>query len=145
MSRSYLVWAMIGMVGYSCTPLFLKLTLAGGRVSAFLVLTLCGLIVFPTAATITYARGGLSALSNITGQDLLLTAATGISLAVAVNSLFLALTTGPASVVVPVYGMFIVGGAVLGILFLHEPLTLRKALGILCAALSIYLIAANPR
>ena len=41
-------------------------------------------------------------------------------------------------------GMFIVGGAVLGLVFLHEPLTLRKALGILLAAVSIYLIAGHP-
>jgi drug/metabolite transporter (DMT)-like permease len=37
--------------------------------------------------------------------------------------------------------MFIVGGAVLGILFLHEPLTLRKAAGIGLAIISIFLIA----
>jgi transporter family protein len=43
--------------------------------------------------------------------------------------------------VVPIYGMFVVGGALLGIVFLNEPLTYRKLLGILFAALSIYLIA----
>jgi drug/metabolite transporter (DMT)-like permease len=48
------------------------------------------------------------------------------------------------SVVVPIYGMFIVGGAVLGLVLPHEPLTLRKALGILLAAVSIYLIACHP-
>jgi drug/metabolite transporter (DMT)-like permease len=37
--------------------------------------------------------------------------------------------------------MFIVGGAVLGLLFLHEPLTLRKAIGVLLAIASIYLVA----
>jgi transporter family protein len=59
----------------------------------------------------------------------------------AVTSLFRALSLGPASVVVPIYGMFIVGGAVLGILFLHEPLTIRKAAGIALAAASILLLA----
>jgi hypothetical protein len=38
----------------------------------------------------------------------------------------------------------IVSGAVLGLVFLHEPLTLRKALGILLAAISIYLIEGHP-
>ena len=47
--------------------------------------------------------------------------------------------------------MFIVGGAVLGLIFLHEPLTLRKALGILLATVypprwaSIYLIAGQQK
>jgi drug/metabolite transporter (DMT)-like permease len=40
--------------------------------------------------------------------------------------------------------MFIVSGAVLGPVFLHEPLTSRKALGILLAAISIYLIEGHP-
>ena len=53
---------------------------------------------------------------------------TGVALVIAVVFYFLALSEGPTSVVVPIYGMFIVGGAVLGLVFLHEPLTLRKAL-----------------
>ncbi|PYK76448.1 MAG: hypothetical protein DME42_00060 [Verrucomicrobia bacterium] len=63
---------------------------------------------------------------------------------IAVVFYFLALSEGPASVVVPIYGMFIVGGAILGLIFLHEPFTLRKALGILLAAISVYLIAGHP-
>ena len=68
----------------------------------------------------------------------------GVALVIAVVFYFLALSEGPTSIVVPIYGMFIVGGAVLGLVFLHEPLTLRKALGILLAAVSIYLIAGHP-
>jgi transporter family protein len=67
--------------------------------------------------------------------------ATGVALTVAVMSLFRALSLGPASVVVPIYGMFIVGGAILGILFLHEPVTTRKLVGIGLAIISIFLIA----
>jgi transporter family protein len=60
---------------------------------------------------------------------------------VAVVSLFRALSLGPASIVVPIYGMFIVGGAMLGILFLHESLSARKLVGIGLAIISIFLIA----
>jgi transporter family protein len=56
-------------------------------------------------------------------------------------SLFRALSLGPASIVVPIYGMFIVGGAILGILFLHEPVTTRKVIGISLAVVSVFLIA----
>jgi transporter family protein len=71
--------------------------------------------------------------------------ATGIALTVAVASLFRALSLGPASVVVPIYGMFIVGGAILGIVFLNEPPNMRKLLGIALAIISIYLIATSAR
>jgi hypothetical protein len=42
-------------------------------------------------------------------------------------SLFLALSGGPTSIVVPIYGMFIVGGAVPGLVFRNELFTFRKA------------------
>jgi transporter family protein len=75
------------------------------------------------------------------GSSALFAYATGIALTVAVMSLFRALSLGPASIVVPIYGMFIVGGAILGILFLHEPITTRKLAGIVLAIISIVLIA----
>ena len=69
--------------------------------------------------------------------------ATGIALTVAVVSLFRALSLGPASVMAPIYSMFIVGGALLGMLFLNEPPTLRKPVGIGLAAVSVFLIATS--
>jgi len=41
--------------------------------------------------------------------------------------------------------MFIVGGAILGIVFLNEPPNMRKLLGIALAIVSIYLIATSAR
>jgi transporter family protein len=81
---------------------------------------------------------------NLASADGLFALGSGVALVIAVVFYFLALSEGPASVVVPIYGMFIVGGAVLGLIFLHEPFTLRKALGILLAAISVYLIAGHP-
>ena len=54
----------------------------------------------------------------MSGRPLLWAIAGGIALTVAVSSLFHALSLGPANVVVPIYGMFIVGGALLGVLVL---------------------------
>ena len=76
----------------------------------------------------------------MSGAEALWSYATGIVLAIAVISLFKALSVGPASVVVPVYGMFIVGGSLLGIIFLHEPVTFKKILGIGLAVIGVYLI-----
>jgi len=50
---------------------------------------------------------------------------------------YLALHRGPASVVVPLSGMYIILPALLGYLFLKEPLTLSHILGLVCAALAL--------
>ena len=72
---------------------------------------------------------------------LLWAGATGLSLTVAVSSLFRALALGPASVVVPLYGMFIVGGAALCVVFLNEPLSLKKLVGLTAAVAGAYLVS----
>jgi len=65
----------------------------------------------------------------------------GIALTVAVSSLFHALSLGPANVVVPIYGMFIIGGSLLGVLFLGEPMTWNKIVGLAAAVLGVVLIS----
>lgn len=133
MNKSYLLWAFIGMVGYSFVALLVKLATAS-------------MVVISSAAITFLPRRDESVLveqSATTDGAFLL--GTGVALAVAVVSYFLALSIRPASIVVPVFGMFIVGGAVLGLMFLHEPLTLRKCIGILLAIASIYLIAGHQK
>ena len=146
MSKSYLLWAGIGMIGYSVTALLVKLATQSGRFSSYFVLMVSSAMVVATSTTITILRGDMKAFSrnNFGSTDGLFALGTGVALVVAVVFYFLALSEGPASVVVPIYGMFIIGGAALGLVFLHEPFTLRKALGILLAAISVYLIAGHP-
>ncbi|HEX3619793.1 MAG TPA: EamA family transporter [Candidatus Udaeobacter sp.] len=146
MSTSYLLWAAIGMIGYSLTAMLVKLATQSGRFSSYFVLMISSAMVVATSTTITILRGDMKAFSrdNLASGDGILVLGAGVALVIAVVFYFLALSEGPTSIVVPIYGMFIVGGAVLGLVFLHEPLTLRKALGILLAAVSIYLIAGHP-
>jgi multidrug transporter EmrE-like cation transporter len=47
--------------------------------------------------------------------------------------------------VAPIYGRFIVGGALLGMIFFSEPTNLHKLVGIGLAALSVFLIATSTR
>jgi transporter family protein len=103
-------------------------------------------MVVATSTAITILRGDMKTFSrdNLASSDGMLVFGAGVALVIAVVFYFLALSEGPTSIVVPIYGMFIVGGAVLGLVFLHEPFTLRKALGILLAAVSVYLIAGHP-
>src|SRR5881398_1471961 len=144
MSKSYLLWAVIGMIGYSLTATLVKLATQSGRFSSYFVLMISSAMVVATSTTI--LRGDMKTFSreNLASADGMLVLGAGVALVIAVVFYFLALSEGPTSVVVPIYGMFIVGGAALGLVFLHEPLTLRKALGILLAAVSIYLIAGHP-
>ena len=146
MSKSYLLWAAIGMIGYSVTAMMVKLATQSGRFSSYFVLMISSAMVVATSTTITFVRGDIKAFSreNFASIDGIFAIGAGVALVIAVVFYFLALSEGPTSVVVPIYGMFIVGGALLGLVLLHEPLTLRKALGIFLAAISIYLIAGHP-
>jgi bacterial/archaeal transporter family protein len=127
--------------------LFVKLATRSGEFSSFLVLAMATVIVTVSTVSIAVLRGDLRALEarDFDTPNAFWAYATGISLTVAVVSLFRALSLGPASVVVPIYGMFIVGGAVLGMLFLNETPNLRKLLGIGLAAVSVFLIATGTR
>ena len=140
---NHITWALIGMVGYSLPTLLVKFATRGGQFSSFLVLAIACVITLTSTVCITLVRGDLQRLSarDLVSPSAWFAYATGIALTVAVTSLFRALSLGPASIVVPIYGMFIVGGAVLGVLFLHEPVTARKLAGIGFAAISILLLA----
>ena len=43
--------------------------------------------------------------------------------------------------VVPIYGMFIVGGALLGVLVLGEPMSWTKVIGLIAAVIGVVLIS----
>jgi transporter family protein len=66
--------------------------------------------------------------------------AAGAFLAVGIIAYYRALALGPVSIVVPVFGLFLVTSSVLGIVALDEPLTARKALGVLLAGVAVYLV-----
>ena len=142
---NYIAWAVLGMIGYSAVTLFVKFATRNGQFSSFLVLAIATVIVTASAFTITVVRGDTRNLvaRDFTSASALWAYATGVALTVAVASLFRALSLGPASVVVPIYGMFIVGGALLGMVFLGESSNLRRLLGIGLATISVFLIATS--
>lgn len=136
----HVTWAFMAMVGYSFVFLFAKLAMNDGRLPPFTVMTISVVIVAVASVLVTVATGEWRVESYL-GQYALFTYMAGIALTLAVVGYFTALSKGPASVVVPIYGLFIVGGAVLGIVVLDEPITGRKLLGIGFACLSVILIA----
>ena len=135
---NYLFWTVVAMVSYSFVFLFAKLAME--RLPGFTVMTVSVVIVAIVAVGATAVTSEWSFGSYTSGPALYAYAA-GLALAAAVVGYFRALATGPVSVIVPVYGMFIVGGAILGIVFFDEPLTAKNALGVGLAAISVVLIA----
>jgi transporter family protein len=131
MIRAYVLWALIGKVGQSFAALFVKLAVRTGHISSFMVLAIATVMAASASVVIVVARGELSAgHEQFDWSAVSWACATGIALAVAVSSLFRALSLGPVSIVMPLYGIFVIGGAALGVLILHEPMTWQKALGV---------------
>jgi uncharacterized membrane protein len=61
----------------------------------------------------------------------------GLAYGLALVFFFIALRRGPASVVVPLSGMYILIPALLGFVFLKERVTVANVLGLVCAGLAI--------
>jgi len=110
----YVLWAVFAMVSYS--------------------------FVMVVSVLVTAATGDWQ-LRSVTDTHVLFACAAGLTLTGAVVGYFRALSTGPASVVVPIYGMFIAGGAILGILVLNEPAPPRKLLGLGLATVAVLLVS----
>jgi bacterial/archaeal transporter family protein len=139
----YVAWAVLGMVSYSTVTLMVKLATRTGEFNAFAVLAIATTMVAIAAvanAWLGHAFAGKS-VADFAKPGALYAYAAGLALTVAVGSLFKGLSLGPASVVVPVYGMFIVGGAMLGVLVLGEPMTAKRALGMALAVVGVVLVA----
>jgi len=142
MLQSYILWALLGMAGYSFMTLFVKIAERSSTVSTYMVLAVSTTIVAIVAIAIVAMRGELKTLLfELDREPLLWAIAGGIALTIAVSSLFHALSLGPANVVVPIYGMFIVGGSLLGVLFLGEPMGWHKIVGLVAAVAGVVLIS----
>lgn len=140
MLYSHMFWALLGMTGYSATTLLVKFATRTGLPST-VVVAIATSMVTATCWLIVAARGQTLQLFDSLGTTGgAWSIAAGVAMAIAVTSLFQALQLGPATVVVPVYGMFIVGGFVLGVIFLGEMMTLSKILGVGACVAGIYLI-----
>ena len=133
---NYLVWAVLALVSYSAfTPL---VSIATNDIPSDVVALVANSVLALSAAAVIVYRGD-PVVPYLTGGNAVYMYAAGAFLAVGILAYYRALAGGPVSVVVPIFGMFIVGSSVLGILFLDDALTARKALGIGLAVLGVYL------
>jgi len=135
---SYVLWALLATGCYSFAFLFMKIALQDLPVFTVMPIAVGTLAV---GATIVAAVFGEWSVPPGTNRPIGFALAAGVCLAGAVVGYFRALSSGPVSVVVPIFGMFLVGGALLGIVVLGEGVTTKKVLGIALGAVAVVLIA----
>jgi len=133
---SYVAWAVLALCSYTLVaPL---VSLATPAVPSDVALVIANGILIVVAAVV-IAVTGQDVLPYLTHEKAPLLYAAGLFLAVGILAYYRALAAGPVSVVVPVFGMFVVTSSAVGVVALDEPLTLRKAVGIGLAIVAIVL------
>ncbi|UPW01437.1 EamA family transporter [Halorussus gelatinilyticus] len=133
---NYIAWAVVALVGYSVfTPLA---SLATNQIpSTVVALVANSMLALGAAGVIAYRDE--SVVPYLLGENAVYMYAAGVFLTVGILAYYQALGAGPVSTVVPIFGMFLVGSSLLGVVFLNDPLTAKKALGIVLAAVGVYL------
>lgn len=134
----YLHWALLALVSYTLVaPLLSVITrevpsdVAALVTNCVLVIAALGLVVYRDRSVLEYLDPGHP-------QAIPMYVA-GVLLAVGILAYYRALSIGPVSIVVPIFGMFIVTSSLVGFAFLDESVTVRKVAGIGFAVLAVYL------
>ena len=138
----YLQWSVLALLAYSAVaPPVGFATTGNPRIPSFVAaLVTNGLLLVATVAVVLYQGQSVTAYLGHPKAPYLYLA--GVFLAVGILAYYRALSLGPVSAVVPIFGTFLVISSVVGVLFLNESLTARKVAGIGCAVLGIYLVSA---
>lgn len=132
----FLFWVLLALAAYSfIAPLASEVTKTVPP-SEVMFLSTC---VFLFVTLIVLGVTGTASLSYLASSAAIYVYVAAVFLTVGVFSYTAALEAGPVSVVVPIFGMFIVGSSALGIVFLDEALTVTRFAGIVCAIIAIYL------
>lgn len=137
----YLPWALLALGAYSgVAPLMSAATTGETPIpSTVAALVANGVLVVGSVAVVLYTGRDVSAYLSHPQFPLVLAA--GGLLTVGILAYYRALALGPVSVVTPVFGLFLVVSSVVGIVFLDEPLTVRKVVGIGLAVVAVYLVS----
>ncbi|WP_101297806.1 EamA family transporter [Halegenticoccus soli] len=138
---NYLPWALLALGAYSLVaPLMSIATTGQVKVPSDVAALLANsILVIATLGVIAYTDQSVA--GYVAHPKAPYVYAAGICLAIGILAYYRALALGPVSVVAPIFGMFLAISSIIGIAFLHESLTARKALGILFAVLAVYLVS----
>ncbi|SDX91348.1 EamA family transporter [Halobellus clavatus] len=132
----YLPWVIVAVISYGAlAPLTSKVTQEIPPAVSLFLATIVFLVLTLGVLVVT----GTSPLAYVGSPRAGYIYVGGVFLGIGILSYYYALQRGPVSVVVPIYGLFIVGSSVVGILVLDETVTLPRIGGIGAAVLAIYL------
>jgi transporter family protein len=132
----YLWYALLALVAYSLVAPLTKLATQDLPADTVALVT-NGMLVLTALALVVATDKPLG--SALTHEHAPYMYAAGACLAVGILAYYRALAAGPVSVVVPIFGLFLVASSVVGIAFLDEALTLRKGAGIVLAVVAVFL------
>ncbi len=133
---NYLLWAVLAMSAYAMVAPLTKLALDGIPTPVVVLITNAVLIV-AAVGVVLVAREPVGAYLTHARAPYMYAA--GLFLTIGIMSYYQALSLGPVSIVVPIFGLFIVVSSVIGVFALDESLTLRKGLGVVLAIAAIIL------
>ena len=135
----YLTLSLFALACYSLVAPLVKLATQQGA-PPYLAVIITNTILVLTALAVSWTRGALFDFTMpLKSLGLLLVA--GVFLGLSVTAYYLALSRGPISVVVPIFGLFIVSSSIAGVVLFGETLTVSRLLGILFALAAIYLVS----
>ena len=135
----YLTLSLFALACYSLVAPLVKLAAQQGA-PPYIAVVLTNTILVFTALLVGWNRGALFDLT-MPPKSLGLLLVAGVLLGLSVTAYYLALSRGPISVVVPIFGLFIVSSSIAGVVLFGETLTTSRLLGILFALAAIYLVS----
>jgi len=141
MDAAYLPYALLAMGAYALvSPLMRVATTGPNAVPSDVAVVISNTLLILIAIGVV-AYTGQEFTAHLNSRKMLHVLAAGVFLGIGILALYRSLALGPVSVVTPIFAMFLVFSSVIGFLFLGESFTARKALGIVFAALAVYLVS----
>lgn len=138
MSRRYLVLSVVACVTYSLVAPLVSIAMAD--IPSTVAVFLSNLVMLVSVGSVIVVRG-LPVRPYLRHQYSPHVVAMGVLLAIGLLSYYRAIALGPVSVVVPIFGLFIVISSFVGILAFEERVTPRKVAAIGLSAVAIVLMA----
>ena len=132
----YLWYALVALVAYAAVAPLTKVAMQELPADTVALVTNGMLVVGTLTLVLATDRPLLSALTHERAPYMY---AAGACLTVGILAYYRALAGGPVSVVVPIFGLFLVASSVIGIVVLDEALTVRKGVGIVLAVVAVFL------
>lgn len=140
---NYLPWAVLALLAYSfVAPLMREATSGAGAIPSDVAALVANTILIVVTVGVIFLTDQ-NVTEHLSSPNMRLVVAAGVCLSVGILAYYRALARGPVSVVAPIFGLFLVVAAVVGVVALDEPVTARKTLGILLAAVAVVLVAGD--